>query len=119
VPGKGAEFHGAILGESIAETNLQIDRRSRTAVKKGLALVRLAPRWGESTRLGSLWVLVGLGACQPDAATQVLVLIRAQPGFDDASQVRVRVEAGDGALAYEGTPLGRSPAPPNLWPECR
>jgi alpha-tubulin suppressor-like RCC1 family protein len=68
---------------------------------------------GRSTRLGSLWVLVGLGACQPDAATQVLVLIRAQPGFDDASQVRVRVEAGDGALAYEGTRSvdPRSPEP--------
>lgn len=61
------------------------------------------------------WTSLGmaLAACQPEIATQVVVFIRAEPGFADATQVRVRVEGDDGAVAYEGVrPVDpRSPEP--------
>lgn len=55
-----------------------------------------------------------LGGCAADTATQVLVVLRAETGFEAARALTVRVERADGTVAFESTEPLTDPLPEPL-----
>jgi hypothetical protein len=61
-----------------------------------------------------LLAALSLGGCAADTATQVLVVLRAETGFEAARALTVRVERADGTVAFESTEPLTDPLPEPL-----
>jgi alpha-tubulin suppressor-like RCC1 family protein len=62
----------------------------------------------------AMLALVATFGCRADTATQVLILVRAEPGFEDATALEVIVERADGTIVHRSTKPITDPRPEPL-----